>query len=437
MTFSPLIAGTVPHHNKYSSRNGQPVVWVLQHHWAGIGGGDARLLDPNQQASATYIIYSDGRIMGQVPEEFRPWTSGSFEADAPAITIEVQNISGQVNGDDSHPDSWQISKAALDAIERLLADVATRYGWGGISEGNYQGHRQWYQTACPGGFIWARMGQIRNMAQAFYSGGGLVPSSVPATPPVEGKSIWQLADEVMAGLHGTGADRQESLGGSYDEVQAEVNRRFGVGSPASNEPAGSPASIAQLADEVIAGVHGNGDDRRASLGDSYDAVQAEINRRLGGGGVAPQGPNISQLADAVMRGEYGDGEERRARLDDVYDAVQNEINRRFGVGPVAAPAPSAPAAPQGPDINALVEATLRGEFGNGDDRRAALGGNYDAVQAEINNRLGGAPAAPQGPDINALVEATIRGDFGNGDDRVNALGPNYQAVQDEINRRYS
>lgn len=382
MTFSSLIAGTVPHHNKYSSRNGQSIARLLQHHWAGTAGGDARLLDPNQQASATYIIYSDGSIYGQVPEEYRPWTSGSFDADAPAITIEVQNTAGAVNGDDSHPDSWPISNKALDAICRLLADVATRYGWGGISEGNYQGHRQWFQTACPGGYIWARMGLIRNTAQAHYNGGGLVPSSVPSTPSVEGKSVWQLADEVMAGLHGSGADRQASLGSNYDAVQDEVNRRFGVGAPASNEPAGSSASIAQLADEVLAGVHGNGEQRQASLGDSYAAVQEEINRRLGGGGVAPQGVNISQLADAVLRGEYGNGDDRVAALGGNYVAVQNEINRRFGVGPTAAPT-----APQGPDINALVEATLRGDFGNGDDRVAALGGNYQAVQDEINRRF--------------------------------------------------
>jgi len=373
MTFSPLISGTVAHHNKFSSRNGRPVSRLLQHHWAGLAGGDARLLNPTQAASATYIIYSDGTIYGQVPEEYRPWTSGSFEADAPAITIEVQNISARAHGDDSHPDSWQISNKALDAIQRLLADVAKRYNWGGISEGNYQGHRQWSQTACPGGFIWARMGLIRNTAQGHFTGSATVPTSVPATPSVEGKSIWQLADEVLAGLHGSGEARQRSLGGNYAAVQAEVNRRFGVGPVAS-----APKSIAQLADEVLAGAHGNGDQRAASLGKNYAAVQAEINSRLGGGGVAPQGVNIAQLADAVLRGEYGNGDDRRARLGGNFDAVQNEINRRL-VG--------APAFAQGPNISALADAVIRGEYGSGATRKARLGGSYAAVQAEVNRRF--------------------------------------------------
>lgn len=36
------------------------------------------------------------------------------------------------------------------------------------------------------------------------------------------------------------------------------------------------------------------------------------------------------------------------------------------------------------DIDALVKATLRGDYGNGADRKKALGANYDAVQKAIN-----------------------------------------------------
>lgn len=372
MTFSPLISGTVPHNGKYSSRQGNPINKFLQHHWAGTNGGIERMTGPDQ-ASANYIILSDGQILGHVPEEFRAWTSGSFAADGDAITLEVQNISGQVYGDDNNPASWRISDAAMASIIRLVADVAQRHGWGAISTGNYQGHRQWYATSCPGGYVWSKMDLIRGSAQSVFNGGSIAtPAAVPSTPPVEGKTIWQLADEVLAGLHGSGEARKSSLGGSYDAVQTEVNRRFGVGAVAA-----APKSIAQLADEVLAGAHGNGEQRIASLGKNYDAVQAEINSRLGGGGVAPQGVNISQLADAVLRGDYGNGDDRVARLGGNYEAVQNEINRRAGVGAIAI---------QGPNVNDLVERTLRGEFGDGDDRVNALGANYQAVQNEINRR---------------------------------------------------
>lgn len=99
----------------------------------------------------------------------------------------------------------------------------------------------------------------------------------------------------------------------------------------------------------------------------------------------------------------------------------------FGQAPAPAPAPTG-------DIGALADAVLRGEYGNGEQRKAALGGLYDAVQAEVNARLGNAQPAPA-VDINALADAVLRGDYGNGQARRDALGANYDAVQAEVNRR--
>lgn len=192
-------------------------------------------------------------------------------------------------------------------------------------------------------------------------------------------------------------------------------------------PAAASKSIEQLANEVIAGAYGSGDARRLALGSNYDAVQAKVNEILLGSSNPKPQPSISDLADAVLRGEFGNGDQRRTALGAAYQAVQDEINRRAGVA--AAPAP-AYVAPASPSIDELVQRTLAGEFGNGDDRVRALGGNYQAVQDRINGATGVV-------DINNLVERTLAGEFGNGDDRINNLGGNYQAVQDEINRRYS
>jgi len=123
------------------------------------------------------LIFSDGRIAGQVPEEFRPWTSGSADADGPAITIEVENSSYQKHGNDSHPESWAVSDAAYNSIIALVADVAKRYGFGEVTESNYLGHRQFSSTACPGGYLWARMGDIRAKANA--GGRNLLIAGIP------------------------------------------------------------------------------------------------------------------------------------------------------------------------------------------------------------------------------------------------------------------
>lgn len=175
MTFSALISGTVPHHGKYDKRPGS-VIRVIQHHWAGTNlSGEAALASKTSKKSANYLIYNDGAIKGQVPEEFRPWTSGGMAADGRSITIEVQNESGA-------PD-WRVSDAALWSIVRLLADIATRYGFGQVNTTNYRGHREFASTACPGPFLWARMNYIREHANDQMKNGTVTPPRPPAPKP--------------------------------------------------------------------------------------------------------------------------------------------------------------------------------------------------------------------------------------------------------------
>ena len=265
MTYSPLTNSTAPHHGKYSSRFGTPINRVIVHHWAGTRGGDNRLTDPNQEVSTNYILYSDGTLVSQVPEEFRAWTSGSPAADNSSITVETQNSA--VGGD------WPVSDAAIAKLTELIADVANRYGWGGVGDANVIGHRDVYATACPGEYLYSRLPQIRANANAITGGG-----SAPAPAPAPEGDVAALADAVLRGDYGNGEARRQALGARYDEVQAEVNRRLAGGSPAP-----APAvDINALADAVMRGDYGNGQARRDALGANYDAVQAEVNRRIYG-----------------------------------------------------------------------------------------------------------------------------------------------------------
>lgn len=267
MTYSPLTNSTAPHHNKYSSRFGTPISRVIVHHWAGTRGGDTRLTDPNQEVSANYILYSDGTLVSQVPEEFRAWTSGSPAADNPSITIETQNSAA--GGD------WPVSDAAIQKLTELIADIARRYGWGGVGDSNVAGHREFVATACPGPYLWERLPQITANANAMVQGGGPAPAPTPAPDG----DVTALAQAVIRGDYGNGEARKQALGSRYDEVQAEVNRILNEGAA----PAPAPAvDINALADAVMRGDYGNGQARRDALGANYDAVQAEVNRRIYG-----------------------------------------------------------------------------------------------------------------------------------------------------------
>lgn len=320
MTFSKLMSHAVASHGKFNSRHGTPISRVIIHHWAGTQGGDSRLTDPNEAASANYILYSDGTLAGQVQEEYRAWTSGGPQFDNSSITIEIQNSA--VGGD------WPISNAAYSKLIQLIADIAKRYKWGGVSASRVRGHREFVATACPGDYVFSRFGDIIAKAQASYAGGGSAPVTKPTNPPSSGKTVAQLADAVIRGEYGNGEARKAALGSQYAAVQAEVNRRItGAGNPVVTK------SVADLATAVIRGDYGNGQARVNALGARYNEVMAEVNRRLGAAAPAPAPVkvDINRLATAVIRGDYGNGQERVAKLGGNYAAVMAEVNRRYGL----------------------------------------------------------------------------------------------------------
>jgi len=178
MTFSSLISGTVPHHDKYNRRPGK-VTRVIQHHWADTTmGGENSLASAGRRASVNYLVHNDGAIKGQVPEEFRPWTSSSAAADNPSITIEVQNETGGPE--------WKVSDAARNSIARLIADIAIRHGFGSLNRTNYRGHREFASTACPGPYLYPRLQSVCDAANKINAG----PTPNPAPTPTE-ESMWK------------------------------------------------------------------------------------------------------------------------------------------------------------------------------------------------------------------------------------------------------
>ncbi len=85
-----------------------------------------------------------------------------------------------------------------------------------------------------------------------------------------GKSIDQLVQETLAGKYGNGEARKAALGNQYEAVMAVIN---GKATPPKK-------TVDQLAQEVIAGKHGNGEARKAALGNQYEAVQKRVTELL-------------------------------------------------------------------------------------------------------------------------------------------------------------
>ena len=85
-----------------------------------------------------------------------------------------------------------------------------------------------------------------------------------------GKSIDQLVQETLAGKYGNGEQRKAALGNQYEAIMAVINGK--TSSPQNTDE--------ELAREVIQGKHGNGEQRKASLGSRYEAVQKKVEELL-------------------------------------------------------------------------------------------------------------------------------------------------------------
>ncbi|MGT2716549.1 peptidoglycan amidohydrolase family protein [Streptococcus respiraculi] len=81
----------------------------------------------------------------------------------------------------------------------------------------------------------------------------------------------------------------------------------------------------------------------------------------------------------------------------------------------------------GKSLDTLVQETLAGKYGNGEERKKALGNQYEAVMAVINGK-----ATTVKKTIDQMAQEVIAGKYGNGEERKKLLGSDYDAVQKRV-----
>lgn len=147
------------------------------------------------------------------------------------------------------------------------------------------------------------------------------PVAKPVTKPKpQTKSIDQLANEVIAGKHGSGDARKKALGSQFDAVQAKVNQLLGAKAVVKTPT----KTVQQLVTETLAGKHGNGDARKKSLGSNYDAVMNVIN------GKTVNKKSVDTVAREVIAGKFGNGADRKKNIEKAgynYNEVQKRVNQ--------------------------------------------------------------------------------------------------------------
>lgn len=153
----------------------------------------------------------------------------------------------------------------------------------------------------------------------------------PVDPAPEKKSLTEVAKDVIQGDYGNGYTRTQRLrseGYDPNAVQREVHRIL-AGDPPVRK------TVSQIASEVIAGKWDDGDTRKKRLekaGYNYAEVQKEVNRLLTPKGERKPKLTVQQVATQVINGDWGKGADRKSRLLRAgynYDAVQAEVNRRL------------------------------------------------------------------------------------------------------------
>ena len=252
MSKSGLATISVPAYegNFTYGRSGRNIEAVTIHHMAGKLTAEqcGRIFQQvGRYGSSHYGIGYNGEIASYVDEENTAWTNSNWDSNCKSVTIETSN--SEIGG------SWPVSDASLNALIKLVADIAKRNGLGTLVPGqNLTWHSMFADTTCPGDYLRSKMQYIADEANKL---------NAPAPEPTPSKSVDELAQEVIAGLWGNQPERQQRLeaaGYDYYAVQARVNE---ILAPA---PAPAPRPLA-IGDTVEIVGTGNG----SSYGDSNTA----------------------------------------------------------------------------------------------------------------------------------------------------------------------
>jgi len=162
--------------------------------------------DPDRGASCNYVVGYDGKIGLCVEEKDRSWCSGGYRTvNGVKTPIRVNGISGSSNDyqavtievacDATHP--YAITDKAMTALIELCADICRRNGikkllWKGdknlvgkVDQQNMTVHRWFAPKACPGDYIYQRLGDIATKVNAKLG----VSGSAPATPAAPSSGV--------------------------------------------------------------------------------------------------------------------------------------------------------------------------------------------------------------------------------------------------------
>ena len=240
-------------------------------------------ISPSRQASCNYGIGTDGKVSLCVEEKNRSWCSSSNANDQRAVTIECAS-------DKTEP--YAMNSKVYDSLIKLCTDICKRNGkrkllWLGDRNKtlNYTPksdemvltvHRWFANKSCPGGWLYARLGDLAAKVTAALGTGASADKAASQLYRV--RKTWSDSKS-QKGAFSVLANAKKC---------ADSNKGYSVfdGNGKKVYPADAPdtkKSVDAIAHEVIRGDWGNGYERKQKLtaaGYDYSAVQKKVNELL-------------------------------------------------------------------------------------------------------------------------------------------------------------
>lgn len=173
---------------------------------------------------------------------------------------------------------WPISDTNFDKLVDLCVDICQRNGieklvWTGDKTGNLTTHDMFYATECPGPYLKAKMPELASKVNARLE---------QPKEEIKMESIDVVANRVIRGDYGNGEERKKRLTElGYDP--AVVQKRVDEILAATKAAQAPKKSIEEIAKAVIRGDYGNGAERKNKLnaeGYRYDEVQKKVDEIL-------------------------------------------------------------------------------------------------------------------------------------------------------------
>lgn len=144
--------------NYTKGRSGRSIEAITIHHMAGrlTAKQCGRIFQAKgRYGSSHYGVGYDGSIANYVDEDDTAWTNSNWDSNCKSVTIETSD----------NDNSWYVNDITLNALIKLVADIAKRRNLGKLVPGkNLTWHSMFTNTTCPGDYLRSKMQYIADEA---------------------------------------------------------------------------------------------------------------------------------------------------------------------------------------------------------------------------------------------------------------------------------